>query len=82
MIQYARHVWHIRDSDDALMDAAIQKTREFYESLGIPTKISAYGLGHDTIDEIVERLEAKGITYGEQADITPAVVCQILEKSL
>lgn len=41
LIQYAEHVWHIRDSDDALVDAAIRKTTEFYESLGIPTKISA-----------------------------------------
>jgi len=82
LIQYARHVWHLRDSDDALVDAAIQKTTEFYESLGIPTKISAYGLGHDTIDKIVERLEAKGMNYGEHSDITPAVVRQILEKSL
>ena len=82
LIQYARHVWHLRDSGDALVDAAIQKTTEFYESLGIPTKISAYGLGHDTIDKIVERLEAKGMNYGEHSDITPAVVRQILEKSL
>jgi NADP-dependent alcohol dehydrogenase len=82
LIQYARYIWHLRDSDDALVDAAIQKTTEFYESLGIPTKISAYGLGHDTIDKIVERLEAKGMNYGEHSDITPAVVRQILEKSL
>lgn len=82
LIQYAEHVWHLRDSDDALVDAAIRKTTEFYESLGIPTKIAAYGLGHDTIDAIVERLEAKGVNYGEHADITPAVVRQILEKSL
>lgn len=82
LIQYARHVWHIRDTDDALVEAAIQKTTEFYESLGIPTKLSAYGLGSDTIDEIVRRLTAKGINYGEHSDISPAVVRQILEKSL
>lgn len=82
LIQYAEHVWHLRDSEDALVDAAIQKTTEFYESLGIPTKISAYGLGHETIDKIVERLEAKGMKYGEHSDITPVVVRQILEKSL
>lgn len=50
--------------------------------LGIPAKISAYGLGHDTIDKIVERLEVRGMNYGEHSDITPAVVRQILEKSL
>lgn len=82
LIQYAEHVWHLRDSEDALVDAAIQKTTEFYESLGIPTQISAYGLGHDTIDKIVEKLEAKGMNYGEHSDITPTVVRQILEKSL
>jgi NADP-dependent alcohol dehydrogenase len=82
LIQYARHVWHLRDSDDALVEAAIQKTNGFYESLGLPTKISAYGLGHETIDKIIERLEAKGVNYGEHSDITPAIVCQILERSL
>lgn len=82
LIQYARHVWHLRDSDDALVEAAIQKTTGFYESLGLPTKISAYGLGHETIDKIIERLEAKGENYGEHSDITPAIVRQILERSL
>jgi NADP-dependent alcohol dehydrogenase len=82
LIQYARHVWHLRDSDDALVEAAIQKTTGFYESLGLPTKISAYGLGHETIDKIIERLEVKGVNYGEHSDITPDIVRQILERSL
>jgi NADP-dependent alcohol dehydrogenase len=82
LIQYARHVWHLRDADDALVEAAIQKTTGFYESLGLPTKISAYGMGYETIDKIIERLEVKGLNYGEHSDITPAIVRQILERSL
>jgi NADP-dependent alcohol dehydrogenase len=82
LIQYAQHVWQLSGSDDALVAGAIQKTIDFYESLGIPTKATAYDIGLDTVQKVVQRFEARGMNFGERADITPAVVGQILERSL
>ena len=45
ILQYAERVWNIKTgSDDEKIDLAIKKTREFFESLGIKTYISQYGV--------------------------------------
>jgi NADP-dependent alcohol dehydrogenase len=82
LIQYAQHVWKCTGTDDELVGAAIQKTADFYESLQIPTKASVYNVGPDSVQEIVKRFTARGMNFGERADITPQVVGQILERSI
>jgi NADP-dependent alcohol dehydrogenase len=84
LIQYAERVWNITSGTrEESAEAAIRKTIEFYESLGIPTKASAYGVGNDTIEKIVKRFEERGEkAMGEHQDITPAVVGEILSLSV
>jgi NADP-dependent alcohol dehydrogenase len=82
LIQYAQQVWNLTGSDDELVEGAIQKTIEFYESLGIPTKASAYGIGKETIEKVVKRFEKRGMLFGENADVTPELVGEILELSI
>ncbi|MEI7585018.1 iron-containing alcohol dehydrogenase [Runella sp.] len=82
LIQYAKRVWQLSGTDDELVAGAIQKTADFYESLGIPTKASAYSINADTIEKVVQRFVERGINFGEHADITPEVVGEILELSL
>ncbi len=82
LIQYAQRVWNLSGTDDELVEGAIQKTIDFYESLGIPTKASAYGIGQETVDKIVKRFEEGKVVLGERGDITPAVVGEILEMSI
>lgn len=82
LIQYAQRVWNLNGTNDDLVEGAIQKTIDFYESLGIPTKASAYGIGQETIDKIVKRFENGKVILGERGDITPAVVGEILEMSI
>lgn len=82
LIQYAKRVWQLSGTDDELVAGAIQKTADFYESLGIPTKASAYSIGRDTIEKIVQRFVERGMNFGEHADITPEVVGEILELSM
>jgi NADP-dependent alcohol dehydrogenase len=82
LIQYAKRVWQLSGTDDQLVAGAIQKTADFYESLGIPTKASAYSIGRDTIEKIVQRFVERGMNFGEHADITPEVVGEILELSM
>ena len=80
LLQYAARVWGITEgAEDARIDAAIERTRSFYESIGIKTRLSDYGVNPDTAAEVARRLESRGMTgLGERGEITPAKVEQIL----
>ncbi|MDX9884584.1 iron-containing alcohol dehydrogenase [Thauera sp.] len=84
LLQYAARVWNIHDgSENARIDAAIARTREFFESLGVKTRLSDYGIGADAIERIVAQLEAHGMSaLGEHGDIDLATSRRILEASL
>lgn len=84
LLQYAKNVWHIdQGSDDERIDAAIEKTRHFFESLGIPTHLKDYDVGEESIDMLVKELEAHGMSQlGEHKAITPEVSRVILLASL
>jgi NADP-dependent alcohol dehydrogenase len=84
LLQYAARVWNIHDGEeDARIDAAITRTRAFFESLGVKTRLSDYGIGADAIDRIVAQLELHGMTaLGEHRDIDLATSRRILEASL
>ena len=81
LLQYAQRVWNINDgSDDERIDQAIARTRQFFESLGVKTRLSDYGLGPEAIDAVVAQLEAHGMSaLGERQDISPEVSRAILE---
>ena len=84
LLQYGERVWGITaGSEEERISAAIDKTRDFFERMGIATRLSAYGLGADAIDTLIAQLEAHGMTkLGEHGDITPAVSRRILEAAL
>ncbi len=84
LLQYGARVWAITTgSEDERISAAIDQTRDFFERMGIPTRLSAYDLGADAIDALIAQLEAHGMTkLGEHGDITPAVSRRILEAAL
>lgn len=80
LLQYAERVWNLVDGDaDLRIERAIAKTREFFEAVGVRTKLSDYGVGLDTIAPIIDRFEKRGFTaLGEHRDVTPKVVEQVL----
>lgn len=83
IVQYAERVWQITEgTKEEIIDAAIAKTTEFFETVGINTKLSAHGVGQDTIDEIVSRFTARGAVFGEKRGVTPEVAGQILSLAL
>ncbi|WP_321437697.1 iron-containing alcohol dehydrogenase [uncultured Bacteroides sp.] len=84
LLQYAERVWNITNgSDDEKIDLAIKKTREFFESLGIKTRLSEYGVTADKIPAVIEQLKAHGLTaLSETGDITLEVSQKILENAL
>jgi NADP-dependent alcohol dehydrogenase len=83
LLQYGERVWGIREgSEGARVDAAIESTRGFYESLGLRTRLSDYGVKVETAAEVARRLRARGLLgIGERGDITPEVVERILRQA-
>ena len=84
LLQYAERVWHIENgSEEEKIDLAIQKTRDFFESLGVKTHLSRYGVTADKIPVVVEQLKAHGLTaLSETQDLTLDISRKILEKAL
>jgi NADP-dependent alcohol dehydrogenase len=84
LLQYAARVWNIdTGSDDARIDAAIARTRAFFESLGVKTRLSDYGIGTDAPQRLLAQLEAHGMTaLGERRDMDLALSRRVLEASL
>lgn len=84
LLQYAARVWNITSgSDDEKIDHAIKKTREFFESLGIKTRLSQYGVTADKIPAVIEQLKAHGLSaLSETQDQTLDISRMILEKAM
>ncbi|URG49311.1 iron-containing alcohol dehydrogenase [Pectobacterium quasiaquaticum] len=84
LLQYAERVWQLTEgSEDARIDLAIHKTREFFESLSVATRLSAYGVGADAIDALVAAVETHGmVSLGEHGDVTPALSRKVYAASL
>ena len=84
LLQYAHHVLGLTEQDDNMCATkAIEKTREFFEQMGVATRLSAYGLGEESIPAIVEKLRQHGrLKLGEHGDITPDDVAELLKLAL
>lgn len=80
LVQFAERVWDIsQGSDDEKIDAAIDKTEAFFNSLDIVTQLSHYGIDDAGIDTIVTNMEKMGLTQlSETGDLTLDVVRKIL----
>ena len=84
MLQYGERVWQITEgTDDERVDAIIEKTVNFFESVGIKTKLSDYGIGKEIIPKIADRFVKRGIkAIGEHGDLTVDDIKRILEVQL
>jgi NADP-dependent alcohol dehydrogenase len=84
LLQYAERVWHITEgSEDERIFAAIERTRAFFENLGVKTRLAGYGISAEAIDGLLKQQEAHGTTrLGEHQDVTLAVSRKVYEASL
>lgn len=84
LLQYAERVWHITTgNDEEKIDAAIEKTKTFFESLGAPTSFKDIGLGEEVIDPLVAQLERHEQTaLSERGDQTLEVSRRIYRQAL
>jgi NADP-dependent alcohol dehydrogenase len=84
LLQYGERVWGITTgTSDERIDATIKKTVEFFESVGIPTKLSAYGIGSDFIQVVCNRFTQRGIKgIGERGDLSVEQIAEVLTLQL
>jgi len=83
ILQYGKRVWGITTgNDDEKIDATIAKTVEFFESLGLPTTLTAYSVTEETIVKIAARFEKRDFKFGEKGDIDFKEVEIILRNQL
>lgn len=81
--QYAYRIWNISaGSSDERINKAIQKTEEFFESVGIKTRLKDYDVDENTIAIITERFKERKALMGEREDISYGIVAQILRDRL
>lgn len=84
LLQYAERVWGITEGDDdKRIDLSIEKTEEFFHSLGIKTRLSDHNIGEQEIDKVIQSLKKHGmIALSETGDVTPEISKQILQAAL
>ncbi len=81
LVQYAKRVWHItKGTDDEKINLAINKTEEFFNSLGIVTYLTHYGIDDEGIDTIIANMEKMGLTaLSETRDLDSGIIREILQ---
>ncbi|MBM3859375.1 MAG: iron-containing alcohol dehydrogenase [Verrucomicrobia bacterium] len=63
--QYGRRVWGVRTAA-----AAIAKTESFFHNLGMPTRLGDYKINAvEAAEKVRARFIARGVAFGEHADI-------------
>lgn len=83
ILQYGERVLGIiTGSEDERLESAINKTEEFFRSLGLATRLTEVNVGDETIDLIAERFNKTGFGYGENQNVTGDVAKQILQNCI
>ena len=79
ILQYGERIWGITGgTEDEQIDKTIEKTREFFESMGIPTRLGDYDITPVDVSGIGTAIEANGMHLGEYSDIRKKEVDEIL----
>ena len=80
ILQYGERIWNITEgSEQERIEKTIEKTEEFFASLGLSTRLHQEGIGEETIAEIERRFNERGVAFGEAANVTGSVARKILE---
>jgi NADP-dependent alcohol dehydrogenase len=84
LLQYGARIFGLTEGEPAArVSGAIARTAAFFESLGVPTRLSAYQLGEEIISPVIEQLKAaRRVRMGERLDVTLEQARAILVRAL
>ena len=78
-MQYGERVWGITEgSDRERALKAIERTEEFFRSLGLATRLGEAEIPDETIYEIESRFRQRIVAFGEMQNVTGSVAKEIL----
>lgn len=81
ILQYGERVWGIKEgTTEQRIEETIGKTEQFFQSLGLSTRLSQENIGDSTIEEIERRFNERGAAFGEARNVTGTVAKEILEQ--
>jgi NADP-dependent alcohol dehydrogenase len=72
LLQYGARIFGLTEGDEpARVTAAIARTAAFFEQMGLPTRLSAHGIGEEAIARVIDQLKAaRRLRMGERLDVT------------
>ena len=84
LLQYAERVWGLsRYDEDSAIELAIEKTEQFFQEMGINTRLAQYDIAPSVADHVSEKLVENGFkALGEHQDITPEHAREIVLASM
>lgn len=83
LLQYAERVWNIDIKQPDAAEQAIIRTENFFNRMGVKTRLADYGIGVDTIKRIDERFKERGMyALGGIDDVNTDNLVEILTSRL
>jgi NADP-dependent alcohol dehydrogenase len=84
LAQYGKRVWGLTGDETSIAKNAIEKTEEFFHSLGVATRISQYDENCQNTPSIIKNrfIERIWLAMGERQDLTPDEVEQIVKNAI
>lgn len=83
LLQFANRVWGIEvGTEDRKVDEAIAKTEEFFQSMGIKTRLADHKITEDMLNPIVKRFHQRDWKLGEMKAINAERIEKILKMAL
>ncbi len=78
ILQYGERVLNIKGNDNETIDKIVEKTIDFFRSLGLATRLSEVNIDETIITEIENRFNLRGVKCGENKNIDGTIARKIL----
>lgn len=84
LLQFAQRVWNISGgTPETRIEEAINRTEDFFNSAGLPTRLKVYKLGEKEVEEIITSLKSHiPGNLGEHQDLDEAKIRKILTMAI
>ncbi|MBU1219673.1 iron-containing alcohol dehydrogenase [Myxococcota bacterium] len=82
LARYGRNVWNLSGDDTSVAHLAMEKTDEFYRSLGVLTTLSEHGVDTEKLPIVAEKFASYGYNPGENSDLTPEKITKLLNSRI
>lgn len=84
LLQFASRVWKLDTTNkDQAIEQAINLTEDFFNKVGVPTKLKVYNISAEELPKIADAVASHiPVSLGEERNIDRAMIIKILTRSL